>query len=415
MGGPKGKDGGKDMGKGKDSKKGKGGWKGEDGKTWTGDGKGKNKDSKDGKGKSKKADEWRGKGDEHWHQRDRGGKYEDDYEGDEQWVPKDRHKPAEEDAQVGAQFPTGRGQLSSSAPDFKPSGMFGNPNGLGPWCWQPAALEMPQLWKEYADKDGTKYYYNSRTGLSQWDRPAELDPPKPAPATSSSGSADGPAPATAERRTSTESGKDAGKGARRERDDVSREQDVRKTRSDEGMSKSKGKGGKSERRRQGGGKNDGNTKPSSGPPGCNLFVFHLPDDWADEDLLESFECHGAVISAKVMKEIGTGRSRGFGFVSYEDRVSAATAIKKMQGFQVLGKRLKVQFKKGEGDDSAEADDDVGQDSSRGGDDERLIGYLRAISAKSVVQSLKESERAADEDDDRPDESGDIGDSLIDDD
>ncbi|CAE7704320.1 unnamed protein product [Symbiodinium pilosum] len=95
-----------------------------------------------------------------------------------------------------------------------------------------------------------------------------------------------------------------------------------------------------------------------------------------------------------MKELGTGRSRGFGFVSYEDRVSAATAIKKMQGYKILGKRLKVEFKKGEGDNGkgeAERIDFLEEKSS--GDDERLIGYLRAISAKSVVQSLKAGSRA----------------------
>ena len=32
--------------------------------------------------------------------------------------------------------------------------------------------------------------------------------------------------------------------------------------------------------------------------GCNLFVFHLPDDWTDEDLLEYFAPHGNVVSAK---------------------------------------------------------------------------------------------------------------------
>merc|ERR1712087_773498 len=89
---------------------------------------------------------------------------------------------------------------------------------------------------------------------------------------------------------------------------------------------------------KGGGKGDGKDAADFGPPGCNLFVFHLPDDWTDDDLHEYFCPHGNIVSAKVMKEIGTGRSRGFGFVSYEDRISAATAIKK---------RLKVEFKKGE--------------------------------------------------------------------
>ena len=84
-----------------------------------------------------------------------------------------------------------------------------------------------------------------------------------------------------------------------------------------------------------------------------------------------------------MKELGTGRSRGFGFVSYEAQEDALSAIRKMQGYKILGKRLKVEFKKGEGEEENEAK------KAPNADDERLIGYLRAISAQSVVQSLKE--------------------------
>jgi len=112
---------------------------------------------------------------------------------------------------------------------------------------------------------------------------------------------------------------------------------------------------------------------------------------------EYFSPHGTVVSAKVMKELGTGRSRGFGFVSYEDRVSAATAIKKMQGYKILGKRLKVEFKKGEGEDEETKDDDSMTQKKSYPDDERLIGYLRAISAKNVVQSLKETESGGGDD------------------
>ena len=84
-----------------------------------------------------------------------------------------------------------------------------------------------------------------------------------------------------------------------------------------------------------------------------------------------------------MKELGTGRSRGFGFVSYEAQGDAAMAIRKMQGYKILGKRLKVEFKKGEGEEEEKPD------TKSSVDDERLIGYLRAISAQNVVQSLKQ--------------------------
>merc|ERR1712151_1445792 len=120
--------------------------------------------------------------------------------------------------------------------------------------------------------------------------------------------------------------------------------------------------------------------------------------WTDDDLHEYFSPHGTVVSAKVMGELGTGRSRGFGFVSYEDRVSAATAIKKMQGYKILGKRLKVEFKKGEGNDGSDLADENDRPATSGPDDERLIGYLRAISAKNAVQALQEQSNTLDDED-----------------
>eukprot|EP00930_Biecheleria_cincta_P075722 TRINITY_DN62905_c0_g1_i1.p1 TRINITY_DN62905_c0_g1~~TRINITY_DN62905_c0_g1_i1.p1 ORF type:complete len:352 (-),score=83.78 TRINITY_DN62905_c0_g1_i1:30-1085(-) len=346
------------MGKGsKDSKTGRGGGKGENGKSRHEESKGKGKDGKKGTGKAKKGDGERTRGEQHW-------------------VPKDSSREASSFSQ---QLPTGRSPLSSSAPDFKPIGLFGDLNAMGSfWNWPTGQeIQMPQIWREYADKDGSKYYYNSKTGLSQWERPQELGAPEPTPADEKSR---GSLPSTAPRLDNESTPAD----------------DYSKSRSAEGGGKSEGKGGKSNRRRQ---KPDGHGKErevSFGSPGCNLFVFHLPDDWADEDLLEYFAPHGNVTSAKVMKELGTGRSRGFGFVSYEDRTGAATAVKKMQGYKVLGKRLKVEFKKGEGENAADGDgDDMAEGNSRNtGEDERLIGYLRAISAQTVVQSLKESDVAA---------------------
>jgi hypothetical protein len=44
--------------------------------------------------------------------------------------------------------------------------------------------------------------------------------------------------------------------------------------------------------------------------GCNLFVFHLPDDWTDEDLLEYFAPHGNVVSAKAGVALGPTCTNG---------------------------------------------------------------------------------------------------------
>lgn len=58
-----------------------------------------------------------------------------------------------------------------------------------------------------------------------------------------------------------------------------------------------------------------------GPTGANLFIFHLPSDYRDVDLMEKFRPFGNVISARVIIQ-QDGKSKGFGFVSFDDPVSA---------------------------------------------------------------------------------------------
>jgi CUG-BP- and ETR3-like factor len=54
--------------------------------------------------------------------------------------------------------------------------------------------------------------------------------------------------------------------------------------------------------------------------------------------------YGNLLSVRIMVEKDTGRSRGFGFVSYDNPESAALAIKELNGFAIGNKRLKVQHK-----------------------------------------------------------------------
>ena len=87
---------------------------------------------------------------------------------------------------------------------------------------------------------------------------------------------------------------------------------------------------------------------SQGPAGCNLFIFHLPIEWTENELMSYFCPFGNVVSARIMCDKNTGKSKGFGFVSYDNHISSINAVKMMNGCQVSGKRLKVQLKKGEG-------------------------------------------------------------------
>lgn len=72
-----------------------------------------------------------------------------------------------------------------------------------------------------------------------------------------------------------------------------------------------------------------------------LFVGSLP--WATDDkaLQDLFSQFGEVISAKVLMDRATGRSRGFGFVEMADDAQAREAIDKLNNSDFQGRKLVV--------------------------------------------------------------------------
>ena len=72
-----------------------------------------------------------------------------------------------------------------------------------------------------------------------------------------------------------------------------------------------------------------------------LFVGSLPWSVDDEKLKETFEKHGTVVSAKVITDRDTNRSRGFGFVEMESSSDANNAIKALHETEIDGRNIVV--------------------------------------------------------------------------
>lgn len=72
-----------------------------------------------------------------------------------------------------------------------------------------------------------------------------------------------------------------------------------------------------------------------------LFVGGLPYSVTDQELSDMFAPYGQVVSAKVITDKFTGRSKGFGFVEFTDDASADEAIKGLNETEVGGRKIAV--------------------------------------------------------------------------
>ena len=72
-----------------------------------------------------------------------------------------------------------------------------------------------------------------------------------------------------------------------------------------------------------------------------LFVGGLPFSTTDEELAQVFSQHGTVASAVVVKDRDTGRSKGFGFVEFENDEEGKAAEKALNGSDMGGRNISV--------------------------------------------------------------------------
>jgi cold-inducible RNA-binding protein len=72
-----------------------------------------------------------------------------------------------------------------------------------------------------------------------------------------------------------------------------------------------------------------------------VFVGGLPFSTTDDELRELFEAHGKVASANVVRDRESGRSKGFGFVEFENEEEGKAAEKALNGSEMGGRTISV--------------------------------------------------------------------------
>src|SRR5262249_11863588 len=90
-----------------------------------------------------------------------------------------------------------------------------------------------------------------------------------------------------------------------------------------------------------GGDAPGSTPSPRSAMGKKLYVGNLTYETTGSDLQRLFEAHGTVLSAEVIADRDTGRSKGFGFVEMGSDAEAQAAIQGLNGKEVNGRQLTV--------------------------------------------------------------------------
>jgi len=89
-----------------------------------------------------------------------------------------------------------------------------------------------------------------------------------------------------------------------------------------------------------------------------LYVGNLPWSVTEDELRERFEEYGELVSARIITDRETSKSKGFAFVEYQDEASARHALESENGAEMGGRTLRV--------DEAVSRDQTRRDGPRGG-------------------------------------------------
>ncbi|KAJ6820428.1 zinc finger CCCH domain-containing protein 25 [Iris pallida] len=92
-----------------------------------------------------------------------------------------------------------------------------------------------------------------------------------------------------------------------------------------------------------------------------VFVGGIPYDLTEGDLVAVFAQYGEVVDVNLVRDKGTGKSKGFAFVAYEDQRSTILAVDNLNGAMVLGRIVRVDHVSNYKKKEEEEDDEKAQE------------------------------------------------------
>ena len=74
---------------------------------------------------------------------------------------------------------------------------------------------------------------------------------------------------------------------------------------------------------------------------AKIYVGNLPYNITEDELRDFFAPHGSVEEVKLIMDFNTGRSKGFGFITFATEQASEAAIQGANGAELGGRKLKV--------------------------------------------------------------------------
>ncbi|POS84293.1 hypothetical protein EPUL_003925 [Erysiphe pulchra] len=89
---------------------------------------------------------------------------------------------------------------------------------------------------------------------------------------------------------------------------------------------------------------------SSKQPSKSVFVGNIPYGLTEEQIIRIFSSAGKVLNFRLVYDRETGRPKGFGFVEFPDSDSASSAVRNLNDYEIMNRKLRVDFSNDGNDD-----------------------------------------------------------------